>query len=217
MSVYGYIRVSTGEQAASGLGLEGQEAAIRGYAAQRGWQLDKVFVDAGISGAIPFEDRPQGGELMACLRPGDAVVAAKLDRAFRGAFDALGTLQRLQASRVGLHLLDMGGDVSDGIVGKLLFTILAAVAEQERGRIGERIRSTKATLRIQGRHQGGERPYGFQIGAGKVLVEDPAEQANIAAMRALRAEGLSLRKIGIQFGFPSATSVMRILDRQPVP
>ena len=112
MSVYGYIRVSTGEQAASGLGLEGQESAIRGYAMQRGWQLDEIFIDAGISGSIAFSERPAGARLIGTLRPGDAVVAAKLDRAFRGALDALGTLSKMQAGRVGLEPV---GDAEPGL------------------------------------------------------------------------------------------------------
>ena len=50
--VYGYARVSTERQSESGLGLEEQERRIRGRALENGWELETIFVDAGVSGSI---------------------------------------------------------------------------------------------------------------------------------------------------------------------
>jgi DNA invertase Pin-like site-specific DNA recombinase len=58
MAVYGVVRVSTQEQAESGLGLEAQRAAIEAAARRMGQQVAQVFEDAGISGAVPIDERP---------------------------------------------------------------------------------------------------------------------------------------------------------------
>ena len=88
MGTYGYVRVSTLRQAEEGLSLEVQRRQLEGYALQHGLTLDRVFVEDGVSGAVPLANRPAGGALLALLEPGDVVLAAKLDRAFRSAFPA---------------------------------------------------------------------------------------------------------------------------------
>src|SRR3954468_10278174 len=193
MAAYGYVRVSTARQAEEGLSLEVQRRQGEGYALMRGLPLDRVFVEEGVSGSVPLAERPAGGELMAALGPGDAVIAAKLDRAFRSALDALQVVQRFRERGVALHLLDIGGDVANGH-GKLFMTIVAAFAEAERDRIRERIRGRKGGQRGQSRFLGGKRPFGWRVEGGR-LVEDEREQAALATAKELRAGGASLRKI----------------------
>jgi DNA invertase Pin-like site-specific DNA recombinase len=82
----------------------------------------------------------------------------------------------------------------------MMLTILAAVAQFERVRIGERIRDARAHMRRQGRHLGGSRPFGYRLveskSSGKpVLVPDVAAQAAIERMRAMRHEGSTLFEI----------------------
>ena len=121
------------------------------------------------------------------------------------------------ARHVSLHMLDLGGDVTGNGVSKLVFTILSAVAENERDRIRERIRDVKRHLAQQGIYGGGKRPFGFDVvGDGKTqpkrLVERPDEQAVIVRMRKLRARGESFHKIAAAVGM-QPMSVKRILDR----
>ncbi len=59
----------------------------------------------------PLADRPEGVKLLAAVGKGDVVITAKLDRMFRSASDALGTLEVLKADGVALHMIDLGGDV----------------------------------------------------------------------------------------------------------
>src|SRR6202046_4677203 len=138
MAVYGYARVSTIRQAEEGESLEVQRRQIDGYTQMQGLALDRVFVERGISGSRPLTDRPQGAALLAILRPGDAVITAKLDRMFRSALDALDVLAKLKVQDVSLHMIDLGGDVTGHGISQLGFTILYAVAEAERDRIRER-------------------------------------------------------------------------------
>lgn len=115
--------------------------------------------------------------------PGDIVVTPKLDRMFRSALNALEMLHQLQERQVSLHMIDLGGDVTENGVSKLVFTILSAVAESERDRIRERIRDVKRDQAARGRYLGGKRPpFGWTTQTdenGKRLVHEPNEQTAI--------------------------------------
>jgi putative DNA-invertase from lambdoid prophage Rac len=223
--VYGYCRVSTDRQADSGLGLDEQRVKIEARCVENGWILDHVYVDAGVSGSTPLAKRPQGARLLAVVRPGDVIVAAKMDRCFRSAFDALGTIESFKKRKISLWLLDLGGDVSGNGISELMMTVLAAVAQFERTLISERIKDAKRTLARSGRHLGGHRPFGFQYGEvtgtgrARDLVQDPAEQAAIGEIIAMRAAGHSLVAIRDEmlargFELRSKQSIANILTRQ---
>lgn len=214
MTVYGYTRVSTMRQADDGLSLDVQRRQIEGYAHMHGWELAEVVVEEGVSGSKPITQRPAGGALFARLKAGDIVIAAKLDRCFRSAVDALTVVEDLKGRGIKLHLLDLGGDISGNGLSKLFLTIAAAFAEAERDRIIERVAQIKEDQRAQGRFLGGARPFGFEVVDG-ALVPNAAEQGAIAKMQAMKAEGRSLRDIASAMkaeGFNvSHVSVARIL------
>ena len=111
MRVFGYSRVSTSEQADEGASLAAQQQQIAGYAMMKGWTVAEHFVERAVSGSTPLADRPEGKRLLSTIGRGDVVVSAKLDRAFRSAADALAVLEELKDQGVGLHLIDLGGDV----------------------------------------------------------------------------------------------------------
>jgi putative DNA-invertase from lambdoid prophage Rac len=92
VATYGYARVSTVMQVDEGESLDVQQRTISGYALMHGMKLDRVFVERGVSGSKPLFERPQGGALLAAIKPGDVVITPKLDRMFRSALDALGVL-----------------------------------------------------------------------------------------------------------------------------
>jgi putative DNA-invertase from lambdoid prophage Rac len=81
-----------------------------------------------------------GAQLLSVLKPGDAIITTKLDRAFRNAADALATLEALKSQGISLHMIDLGGDVT---------------AESERDRIREQVRKVKRHLASQMRFGGG--------------------------------------------------------------
>jgi putative DNA-invertase from lambdoid prophage Rac len=195
MAIYGYCRVSTIRQATEGESLEVQQRQIEGYAHMHGLTLAGVMVEEGVSGSVPVEDRPVGGQLFAKLQRGDIVIAAKLDRLFRSALDALKVVEALKTRGVKLHLLDLGGDIAGNGLSKLFLTIAAAFAEAERDRIRERIGQVKADQKARGRYLGGKVPFGFRRGDDGELVPHQAEQDAIREMIALRAQGWALRAI----------------------
>jgi putative DNA-invertase from lambdoid prophage Rac len=215
MRVFGYSRVSTSEQADEGSSLASQQQQIAGYAMMKGWEVAEHFVERGVSGSTPFADRPEGRRLLGVVGKGDVMVTAKLDRAFRSAADALTVLEELKRQGVGLHMIDLGGDVTGNGISKMVFTILAAVAEGERDRIRERIRDAKRHLTSQGVYSGGKRPLGYDIvqdGEVSRLVPNAAEMDVIERMKAMRRDGATYRAIGAVTGH-GPKSVQRILER----
>jgi DNA invertase Pin-like site-specific DNA recombinase len=197
---YGYARVSTDSQADSGISLDEQQRKIAARCTENGWSLERVYVDAGVSGSTPLGRRSEGARLLAAVRPGDVVIAARMDRCFRSALNALQTIQDFKKRHISLWLLDLG-DVSGNGVSELIVTVLAAVAQFERTLISERIKDAKRNLRRAGKHQGGGRPFGWRFGEAnghgraRELIPVPEEQQALADIVALRAEGRSLMAI----------------------
>lgn len=101
----------------------------------KSWQVDEFFIEGGVSGSVPLANRPEGQRLLAALQAGDVIITAKPIAPFRSAADALGTLEQLKEDKIALHMIDLGGDVTGNGISKLVFTILSAVAENERDRI----------------------------------------------------------------------------------
>ena len=217
MAIYGYCRVSTLKQANEGESLDVQRRQIEGYAHMHGLTLADVLIEEGVSGSVPVEERPVGGALFAKLQRGDIVIAAKLDRLFRSALDALKVVESLKGRGVKLHLLDLGGDIAGNGISKLFLTIAAAFAEAERDRIRERISQVKADQKARGRFLGGKRPFGFRRGDNGELIPNEAEQAAIAEALDLHARGLSLRVIaaemrakGLQISHEGVARILRV-------
>jgi putative DNA-invertase from lambdoid prophage Rac len=197
MTVFGYVRVSTDRQADDGESLGTQQRTIEGYSMMQGMTLESVFIERGVSGSKPLQERPEGSRLLAILHAGDVVITPKLDRMFRSALNALDVLGQLHQRGVSLHIIDLGGDVTGNGISKLVFTILSAVAEAERDRIRERIRDVKADQRKRNRYLGGIVPFGWELGKDGALVEVPVHQAAIRRIIELRRAGRSLRAISM--------------------
>jgi putative DNA-invertase from lambdoid prophage Rac len=216
MAIYGYCRVSTLKQADEGESLDVQRRQIEGYAHMHGLTLTEVLVEGGVSGSVPVEERPVGGQLFARLQRSDIVIAAKLDRLFRSALDALKVVESLKDRGVKLHLLDLGGDIAGNGISKLFLTIAAAFAEAERDRIRERISQVKADQKSRGRFLGGTVPFGYRLVDGE-LAPHEAQQEAIREIIALRAQGQSLRAIaaemhakGHRISHEGVASVLRV-------
>jgi len=90
------FRVSTFSQAEEGQSLGVRERQIRGDAQILALEVDRVFVEEGVSGSKPLKVRPHGVALLAALQPGDTIITAKLDCIFRSALDALEVLADLK-------------------------------------------------------------------------------------------------------------------------
>ncbi len=135
--VFGYCRASTKKQVDS---PETQKENEKKYATLLGLGDVTFFVDAAQSGKIPWEERDAGKELFKQLRPGDHVILAKLDRAFRKLSDCVVVLEKFERLGIKLHIVNLLGGAIDlsSPMGRFLIHILAAFAELERAFISER-------------------------------------------------------------------------------
>lgn len=196
MAVYGYVRVSTVQQADHGDSLEAQIRQVTSYAASRGLELTEndVFVERGVSGGSEFANRPEGSRLLEVIASGDVLIFPKLDRGFRNTRDALNTLHLLKERGVSVHSIDLGGDVTGNGVGAIIFTILSAFASFERERIAARISEVKQMRKAQGFYVGGRRGFGYDVVEGR-KVPNGTEQALLSQMKSMKAAGASLRSI----------------------
>lgn len=196
MTVYGYVRVSTLQQANDGDSLETQLKQIQSYAVLKGYEIfpENYVTERGISGSIELEKRPEGAKLFEALQDGDVLIFSKLDRAFRNTRNALNTLHSLKERCVSVHFIDLGGDVTNDGIGSVIFTILSAFATFERERIATRIREVKQLQKADGKFLGGLPKFGYQVEDAK-LIKDDAQQLVIRQMRDMRRRGMSLRRI----------------------
>lgn len=171
---WGYGRGSTDEQTET---LDAQEFRIK-----KEWECryqeyawGGVFLDAGVSGRRQLQRRPEGVKLLAEIEPGDVLCITKLDRGFRSTKDFLEMLDYFDAKKVRLAILDLALDTGTP-VGRLMATMLAAIAEFERSRICERTREVNESRRRKGLPTGqaywGWRNCGRQRGKKSLMRDD---------------------------------------------
>lgn len=150
--VVGYVRVSTDEQAESGLGLAAQRSAIEAECQRRGWTLAAIHEDA-LSGKSM--NRPGLAAALQAVESGNAsaIVVAKLDRLSRSLRDFADIMVKAQARGWNLVALDLGIDLSSA-GGEFMANVMASAAQWERRIIGQRTKDALAVKRAQGVHLG---------------------------------------------------------------
>lgn len=170
----GYSRVSTHEQARSGLGIDAQRAAIDGWAAMRtDGRTVEHHDENGESGTVPPAKRAVLGPLLARLAdpadPADTLVVAKLDRLGRSVVDVLTLIEQADAEGWHVVMLDFGLDTHTA-VGKLMLGQLALMAQFERDMTSERTRDALAAKAAAGARLG--RPVADSVrAAGRRIIE----------------------------------------------
>src|SRR5262249_52434939 len=181
----GYIRVSSEEQAGSGLGLEAQRQRISAYCQMKDLRLAEAFEDPGISGGKPLASRPAGSKLLAAAKKGMAVViVAKLDRLFRSVADAATGIADFHKKSIQLVALAEGFDTTNPY-GRAMAQMASVFAELERAMIRERTRSAMSVKRARGERISGHAPFGWDFGSGGRLFANLREQEVIAYLRQL--------------------------------
>ena len=150
MRVAIYARISTANH---GQDVTMQTRELREYCERRGWSVAGEYVDLGISGTK--EKRPELDRLMAEAhrRRFDAVICWKFDRFARSVSHLLRALETFQA--LGIHFVSLSESLDTGTpAGRMVFTVLGAVAELERGLIAERVRAGLRNAKAKGKRLG---------------------------------------------------------------
>lgn len=188
-----YARVSTKNL---GQDPETQLVALREYAQTRGFQVFHEYVDVGISGSK--ERRPALDRLMkdAKCRKFDTILVARFDRFARSTRHLVLALEEFNALGVDFISLSESVDTSTPM-GKMVFTVIGAVAELERSLIKERVVMGLARAKARGKRIG-----------------RPPTEVDEKAVHSFREAGLSLRAIGRKLGV-SRTKIQKVLSRKP--
>ncbi len=180
-----YARVSTGN---GNQHPEMQLMEIRSYAKRRGWAVTREYIDEGISGMK--ESRPELNKLLADahLRRFDAVVCWRFDRFARSVSHLLRALETFKA--LGIEFVSLSEQVDTSTpTGKMVFTVLGAVAELERNLIAERVKAGLRNARAKGK-----------------ILGRPRKITNTHEINRLRSQGASWRAVGTALGVSAATA-----------
>ncbi|KVX12815.1 resolvase [Burkholderia ubonensis] len=145
MAIFGYGRVSTREQTTENQRLEIENA---------GFKVDYWFTDEGISGKTHASQRPQFVAMLDKIRDGETLVVSRLDRLGRDAEDVLRTVRTLAERKIEVIVLQLGKLDLGSSAGKLMLTMLSAVAEMERSLLVERTQAGLARAKAEGKALG---------------------------------------------------------------
>jgi len=205
MIAIGYVRVSTQEQVDSGLSLESQERRIRQYAEYKELDVVEIIKEEGVSGGTPLFERDGGKKIKEKMKKGEkfAIIAVALDRLFRDTHDCLGACKIWEKEGIGLHLMNLGVDVTTAM-GKAFLTNAATYAELEKNLVSERTKEALAQIQKQGGILGGDR-FGWdrteeldQYGRRK-LIPNNGEIDTLIECKTLRELGLTYKQIANKF------------------
>jgi site-specific DNA recombinase len=187
--VVAYLRVSTNEQADSGLGLAAQEDKVRAYAKLYDLDIVAIEVDAGISAKTM--ERPALLRCLSMLGHGvDGILVAKLDRLTRSVQD-LGKILHEYFVSSPYTLFSVGDQVDTrSASGRLVLNILASVSEWEREVIAERTKAALSVLKAAGKRAGAV-PLGKRVREDGVLERCSVSCEAINRAKLLRERDLS--------------------------
>ena len=171
MPVFGYGRVSTVVQNATNQRLELEQA---------GFKIDYWFEDTGVSGKMCASQRPAFKQLLEKIRDGETLVVSKIDRLGRDAVDVLLTVQLLASRQIKVIVHQLGHTDLTSAAGKLLLTMLSAVAAMERDLLIERTQAGLQRAKSEGKKLG--RP-------------SKTTESQKAEIRALLAQGASVSEV----------------------
>lgn len=176
--VYTYTRVSTAMQI-DGYSLDAQKNRMKAYADFNGYEIVGEYEDAGKSGKS-IEGRVQFTQMMEDIKSGkdgvSFVLVFKLSRFGRNAADVLSTLQVMQDFGVNLICVEDGIDSSKD-AGKLMISVLSAVAEIERENIRVQTMEGRIQKAREGKWNGGFAPYGYSLVNGRLEVNEEEAKA----------------------------------------
>lgn len=205
MAYYAYQRVSTETQSEHGYGLEAQRAAIAKYAADNGIEIDRYFVDAGISGNIKDTDdddainaRTGLIEMLGAMQAGDTIVVLNTSRLWRS--DMTKAIIRRELMRRGARVISVEQpkyDLYSKDPGEYLInSLMEALDVYDRMSIALKLARGRATKAIGGDKPAGLAPYGYRYTGDKKHIEiEPTEAQTVKSMFSDAQTGKSLQQI----------------------
>ena len=173
-----YERVSTEEQSKHGLSIDAQIAALGRWVTDQHHILVGHYTDAGVSGGKPIDKRPAMWRLLQDIQSGliDLVIFTKLDRWFRSLKNYYKAQEILDSSHCAWQAIDEDYETLTAS-GRFKVNIMLSVAQQERERTSERIKSIFDHKRAQGKFLTGWKaaPYGYLVQDNHLVIDPSTE------------------------------------------
>lgn len=201
MRIFSYARVSTLEQT-----TENQKLELKNFVENtlNGSFLEKYYFSENISGKVPASERPEFQKLLNKLDDGDVLVVSKIDRLGRSTKDVLNTIDIITKQiKAKLFIIQLGFIDFSSSAGKLVLTIMSALAEMERDLIVERTKSGLARAKLAGR-VGGKPSLEKMLNKKGYSVNDV--MASLAAKK-------TMKEVAKQFGV-CEVSIYRLKKKQ---
>lgn len=210
-TVVAYLRVSTDEQAVSGLGIEAQRETIALYAVRKGLTVIGEHVDAGIS-AKSLTGRPGALAALEAVRTGQAagLLVAKMDRLSRSVHDGAGLMDEARHAGWALHFADLDIDTSTP-AGEMAANVIISASQYERRLISQRTRDALAAKRARGDRLG--RPSKTPPEVTRRIVADRAAGMSMRVIaETLTAEGVPTVRGAAVWSISTVQSVLKSQD-----
>ena len=225
-AVAAYVRVSTEDQARSGLGLVAQRTRCAAMAMVKDWPEPVFYADEGISGTKGPKLRPALAQLLADAKAGmyRAVIISSLDRLGRKTLLVLQLVDEFRACGVALVSCKESLDTATA-QGQFVLTMFAAVSQLERDLIADRTKAALSKIDRKDGDRGGRLPYGYRR-IVRAIVVDRHGAVVVRCIFGWREEGQTLRAIAANLnrrhhpsplgGKWSFTTVKDILDNREI-
>ena len=221
MTIYAYCRTSELEDSMdqdrlNGI-LEPELLGIQTYCLHKGWYMTQTITETNCRWNQEFVDRERGKLLLEAMNPGDVLLCSRLERIASSSQEALMLINLFSQRQVALHVVELGGNITDPDLKVSVTHAIAIFAALEKRKSAERIKGVKQRQKQQGRYLGGSRPFGYMIHDNGRLIENPMEQKVLKRIFELKREGKSLRSISNEVSTPvmpiSFKTVQRLLMR----
>ena len=221
MTIYAYCRTSELEDSMdqdrlNGI-LEPELLSIQTYCLQHGWYMTETITEFNCRWNQEFVNRERGKLLLEAMNPGDILLCSRLERVVSSSQEALHLIKLFTKSQIALHVVELGGDITDPDLTVSVSDAVALFSALEKRKSAERIKGVKQRQKQQGRYLGGSRPFGYMIHDNGRLIENPMEQKVLKRIFELKRDGKSLRAISSEVSTPvmpiSFKTVQRLLQR----
>ena len=220
MTVYFYGRNSDLESFDKGSSITTQLEKCKSYANLKDLVIDVEEIEQ-VSGAVAFEKRTRGFEIMSKLKKGDVLISLEISRFSRNTLDLLQIVKKFKRMGVKLHFTDIGEVTGTDAVGSVVLTLLSSFSQFYRDQISEKSKSTKERMRKENKFCGGKKKFGYDVDENGYYIECAKEQSTIKLMQMMRRKGKSYQHIAdtitksTRKKFPQSW-VYRILAREGV-
>lgn len=181
-----------------------QRAALQEYGRGLDRPLEEICIEENTPLKRPFKDRSAGGKLLRSCGPGDIIIVMKAEWVLSSAGDGERLLRSLKTAQIGLHCIDLGGNislpekrrlmVSEGLAA-VVEKLLAALTVSESNGLGQAIRTAKEHRKEVGKYLGGPVPFGWDVNLEGYLVPNEGQQQIIHAIVDMRKDLWSYREI----------------------